>query len=152
MGKTRRKTKTEREEAVSYSRDPISDATIPQPTHRPPVEVSGVANVYPSKEELADRGMSALAQVVGFTHVSTPLPMTEAESPEKRTAWFRDLHLVAHRGGVMACNHCHFAPYYCIACAGLKCRCKVAGVYRHWENGVPIASFDEQRLLEDVSL
>ena len=147
MSKTRRREKTETtEDSVSYSRDPISDATLPSPTRRPAIEVtSPVANVHPTREELGHESLVP-------SESTGPGTRTVAESPERRTQRFRDLRLVVHVGGVMACIVCHFAPYQCICCNGLKCRCTVAGVYRHWENGVPCASYDEQRLLEDVAL
>jgi hypothetical protein len=138
MSKTKRRVKTEAEEeatTVSYSRDPISDATVVQPTR---TTAFGLGDLRP------------------IIDVPVKLPLYPArnveETAEYRTRRFRATRLIRHQSGAMACFYCHFAPYYCQSCGGLKCQCKAAGVYRHWENGYPNPTMEELQLLDGLSL
>lgn len=126
----------------AYGSNPISDVANPKPIHR----VAYVDTITKTTSAYRD------PDEVFKTAKGRELAMSERETPETRTRRFRETRLVAHRGGVMACSFCHFAPYTCVCCNGLKCRCVVDGVYRHWTNGVPNPTRRELDLLEDVSL
>lgn len=133
----------------------ISDAANPAPVHTVPFSdglphpnLTAAARDSIHRAHPEDWVNSALPKKDGLPFVKQGI----AETPEYRTRHFRGLRLTRHQSGALACNACHYVPYYCHCCAGLKCLCIVEGVYRHWVNGVPNPTAKELGLLEEVDL